>query len=278
MKEDFIGNRQLKPAYNVQISTQNQYIVNYSIHQNAADVTTLKSHLERYKHLYGVYPKSVVADAGYGSYENYKYLEEKGIKNFVKYQAFYRRHKRSRKSDIKSVYNLYYNEQFDYFVCPMGQPMVRVGTSKRRTATGFEYELAKYEALNCSGCPLRSVCYKGKGNRQIRVSHQLLRYHRQADANLTSEEGIMHRKRRGIEPESVFGQIKRNYGFRRFEMRGLQKVSLEFGLIATAHNLKKMLSYLTKPENKDKLERLKAALGLIFYLFLQIYVSKIKKV
>jgi len=41
------------------------------------------------------------------------------------------------------------------------------------------------------------------------------------------------------EPESVFGQIKNNQGFRRFLLRGLPKVSLEVGWLALAHNLLK---------------------------------------
>ena len=42
-----------------------------------------------------------------------------------------------------------------------------------------------------------------------------------------------------VEVESVFGQIKHNGYFRRFLLRGLQKVTTEFHLIAIAHNLKK---------------------------------------
>ena len=43
MKEDHMQNGQLKPGYNVQISTSNQFIVNYTIHPNPTDTTTLKN-------------------------------------------------------------------------------------------------------------------------------------------------------------------------------------------------------------------------------------------
>ncbi len=46
-------------------------------------------------------------------------------------------------------------------------------------------------------------------------------------------------KRRGIEVESVFGQIKENRRFRRFLLRGLDKVKTEWGLLSIAHNLLK---------------------------------------
>jgi hypothetical protein len=42
-----------------------------------------------------------------------------------------------------------------------------------------------------------------------------------------------------IEPESVFGQMKNNRGFRRFLLRGLQKVSIEVGWLSLAHNMLK---------------------------------------
>ncbi len=38
MKDDHLNNGQLKPAYNLQLSTNNQYVTNYSIHQNRPDV------------------------------------------------------------------------------------------------------------------------------------------------------------------------------------------------------------------------------------------------
>ena len=46
MKEDHTLNGQLKPAYNTHISTENQIIVHYTIHQNPTDTRTLKPHLE----------------------------------------------------------------------------------------------------------------------------------------------------------------------------------------------------------------------------------------
>ncbi|MCK5337323.1 MAG: transposase, partial [Bacteroidales bacterium] len=49
MKEDHMLNGQLKPAYNWQISTQNQYILGYTLHQTSTDTATLPPHLESLK-------------------------------------------------------------------------------------------------------------------------------------------------------------------------------------------------------------------------------------
>ena len=67
MKEDHMQNGQLKPAYNVQISTSNQYIVNYTIHPNPTDTTTLSKHLAQHEASFGKAPLVLTADAGYGS-------------------------------------------------------------------------------------------------------------------------------------------------------------------------------------------------------------------
>lgn len=88
MKEDHMLNGQLKAAYNVQISTSNQYIVNYTIHPNPTDTTTLSVHLAQHEASFGKSPSILTADAGYGSEENYTLMQEKDITAFVKYNMF----------------------------------------------------------------------------------------------------------------------------------------------------------------------------------------------
>ncbi|SFW69952.1 Transposase DDE domain-containing protein, partial [Sinomicrobium oceani] len=84
------------------------------------------------------------------------------------------------------------------------------------------------------------LCHKTKGNRTIQRNHELIRLKAKAKALLLSEQGIAHRKRRCWEVEAVFGNIKQNMGFKRFMLRGLDKVETEIGLVAMAHNLKKV--------------------------------------
>ena len=43
--------------------------------------------------------------------------------------------------------------------------------------------------------------------------------------------------------EPVFGQIKQGRGFRQFLLRGLEKVSGEWSLICTGHNLLKLFRF-----------------------------------
>lgn len=76
-KDDHMKNGQLKPCYNVQFSTSNQVLVNYTLGQPTADTSLyIIAHLEDYASSYGFMPSTVLADAGYGSEENYTFLAE----------------------------------------------------------------------------------------------------------------------------------------------------------------------------------------------------------
>jgi transposase len=237
MKEDHMRNGQLKPAYNVQASTEDQYIVNYTLCQTTTDTTTLKGHIEEHIRSYGQGPESVTADAGYGSEENYGYLEEKGITPYVKYSYFDREQKEKTPNPFQAD-NLGYNADTDTYTCPIGQPMRYIGDRKRRTAGGYLQTHRLYQAINCEGCPMRGPCHKAEGNRIIQRSPNLVRYKQKVKELLTSEQGLKKRKQRW-QVEAVFGNIKQNKGFRRFSVRGIEKVSTEMGLIALAHNLQK---------------------------------------
>jgi transposase len=240
MKEDHMKNGQLKPAYNVQISTQDQFIANYSIHQNSTDTNTLKPHLESFKEQYGFFPKELTADAGYGSEENYEYLEKNEVEAYVKYNYFDKeqREKEKAKPDFH-VDNLYYNKEENCYYCPMGQKMRFIGNYIEKTDAGYERTLSKYQAQNCQGCPIRGVCHKSQYNRTIETSHRLNELKNLARERLLSEKGLKHRSKRPVDVEPVFGILKQNKGFRQFMLRGIDKVSIEFGLLAIAHNIKK---------------------------------------
>ena len=82
---------------------------------------------------------------------------------------------------------------------------------------------------------------KSSVNRQIKVNHRLKSYMRRARELLNSEKGSYHRSRRGVDVESVFGNIKHNKGFRRFSLRGEEKALVEIGLVLLSHNIQKYI-------------------------------------
>ncbi len=243
MKEDHMKNGQLKPAYNVQISTNNQYIASYSVHQNTTDTSTLIPHLKSHIKQFGLQPANITADAGYGSEQNYQWLENRRITGYVKHNYFDRDQNTTlRNKRPYTVDKLEYDEEKDLYYCPSGKPMKHKNTFTRAGKNGFKQTISRYQAKNCNGCPLRDECHQQKGNRVIEVNHNGNRLKSKAEKRLKSRRGIEKRKKRCFDTEPVFGNIKHNHGFKRFMLKGLEKVSIETGLLALAHNLRKKVA------------------------------------
>ncbi|GHT94750.1 hypothetical protein FACS1894141_2010 [Spirochaetia bacterium] len=141
-----MGNGQLKPGYNVQIGTENGFVTGYDIFPNPTDTRTLKPHLKRQKKRFGMSPKAVIADAGYGSEENYQYLENKKSTAVIKYAMFQKKQTRKWKADIWKVDNWQYDAEGKYYVCPNGKRLTFRETRKRRTDAGYPITIEKYEA------------------------------------------------------------------------------------------------------------------------------------
>ena len=240
MKEDAMLNGQLKPGYNIQIATENQFITNYAVSQRPSDTLTLIPFMESFEKRYGKQSGIVVADAGYGSEQNYEYLFTKGIIPYVKYNMFHKEQKKRNKANAFLSQNLFYNPEGNYYVCPIGQTLHFIQQEKQVSDAGYVSQVSVYRATRCKGCPLRGRCHKAKGEREIKVNHALNAYKEKIRTLLNSEEGIYHRGKRPVEPEAVFGDIKECGKFRRLRLKGITGAGIEFGLKAMAHNLKKM--------------------------------------
>jgi len=240
MKEDHMKNGQLKPAYNVQISTNNQYIASYSVHQNTTDTNTLIDHLSQHISNFKQKPNNVTADAGYGSEENYQWLEKKRITAYVKYNQFDRMQNETiRNKTPFSLDKLIYEEDNNQYLCPIGEPMKHIGWTIDETKSGYPRVIDKYKPSNCEGCFLSGTCHGQKGDRIIEVSLNNQRLKENAEKRLKRKRGIQKRKQRCFDTEPVFANIKYNHNFKRFMLRGKEKVAVETGLLALAHNLRK---------------------------------------
>ena len=240
MKEDHMKNGQLKPGYNVQISTNNQYIASYSVHQHTTDSNTLIDHLRQHIKSFKQKPNNITADAGYGNEQNYQWLEGKSITAYIKYSQFDRMQNETiRNKNPFTVDQLYYDGQNNQYLCPIGEPMKHTGWTIEETKGGYPQIIDKYQAKNCKGCFLDGTCNQQPGNRIIKASLNYHRLKQKADKRLKTKRGIQKRKQRCFDTEPVFANIKHNHHFKRFMLRGIEKVTVETGLLALAHNLRK---------------------------------------
>ena len=106
-----------------------------------------------------------------------------------------------------------------------------------------------YQCKDCDGCPLRSECTKAKQGRTVQRNEKWLSQKVQVNELFEDAEYKAIAKRRSIECETVFGQIKGNQKFRRFLLRG-KKVGTEWGLLLIGYNIKTMI--WTENEKKKK--------------------------
>jgi transposase len=240
MKGEGRGKVWPKPGYNIQIGTEGQFVVGFSVHQRPGDFYCLIPHLERVKGWLGRLPENVIADGGYGSEENYNYLAKAEVEPYVKYQTFHKEQTKKYKNNPFLVWNLEYDQEKDEFICPAGKRLIYLETSQQETENGYVIERRHYECEGCRGCPLKAQCTRATGNRRIQISFRLEEFKKKARDNLHSEKGEELRSKRGVDVESVFGRLKWNWGYRRFLLRGMEKVKVEWGLLSIAHNLTKL--------------------------------------
>lgn len=233
-------NGELLPAYNVIIGTENQIILNYTIHRNPGEPQHLIPHLKKLQQQQQQLPQNVTADSVYGSQENYTFLEQNTIGNYLKYLTFHEEIKPTKPKRKFTRADFRYDAEHDQFICPAQKPLRYTSTSSHTSPNGYPLTFRHYEAEDCQGCPLKEQCTRGQYHRSLKVNAIFDYYKAQARDNLLSEKGKQLRRQRSIDVETVFGNLKRNFGFRRFNLRGIQKVNVEFGLLSLAHNFKKL--------------------------------------
>ena len=231
----------LKPNYNIQISTENQFVTNYSVSQNASDSASFIDHIKKIENRGEKFiPATYTGDSGYGCEENYEELETMGIESYFKYNTFHHEETSAHRDNIFHKDNMVYDPEDDCFICPSGKKITFKEEKDVKTANDYLTKIRQYECESCEECPFRSQCTKSSTNRTISVNRKLEAYKSKMRANLNSELGLYLRQRRGIEVETFFGDLKYNQEFRRFLLRGLMKVNIELGWLAISHNIRKV--------------------------------------
>ena len=194
MKEDAMGNGQLKAGYNIQHGVDSEYITWLTVGPQPTDTTTLipffkdlEEYVDDFKY------KRVTADAGYESEENYAYLEKEKKEAFIKPANYEIGKKRSYQNDIGRAENMKYDPREDTYTCHNG---------KRLKVSKIKKEKNKDRIKN------------------LYVSRKFNQYREEDLERITSAEGILLRVNRSIQSEGSFGDLKEDTGFRRFRYRG----------------------------------------------------------
>lgn len=241
-------------GYNCQavVDTQSQIILEANVSNESNDWHQLKDNLEEVKRTYSQKPAILLADAGYCSGENLRYLKEETIEGVIPDKSIKNvkaeigpavSGKRFNKDDFK------YNKKTDCYVCPEGRALRRQGDFPAVVVrkSGERVQYFQYQCFSCQSCRVNKECCHNKRGRCItRYFDEDLR--EEMAAKIRSKAGYELYKQRFKTAEPVFGNLKQNIGFRGFSLRGLIKTRGEFFIIATVHNLIKIKN-LTKGLN-----------------------------
>lgn len=238
IKKDYMGNDQLLPAYNIQIGVADEYIVVADVYQHRSDMDCFVPIIEKFKELYGHYPKYPVADAGYGSYNNYLYCQDHGMEKYMKFPMYKKEttDKKYRDDPFRAVN--FQTDQDGNLICPNKR---KFKFAYRAPVKGNQYGRQEeiYRCEDCSNCPYADKCKKTDKERTIRLNQELTSMHKEVLDNLESIHGALLRMNRSIQAEGSFGVMKYDRWYKRIVRKGLKWVKLELLLVSLGHNLYK---------------------------------------
>ena len=236
------GNGEYLQGFNAQIITSRQIICAADLVQSENDQSQLQPMITALeKELPENHEYTILGDAGYNKGGNLRWIDDK--KNIDAYISMNDR-KEDAKPDLEKAVGrraFEYDEDQDHFICPTGKFL-----DFQRTGTSNETEYAVYRAdrNDCQRCDARHACLTTsadkKGGAKIIEDDGTLVFRNAMKEKMSLEKSKRIYAERAIEPEPVWGQIKKNLGIRRFRMRSFASMKGEFLLIAIASNLSKL--------------------------------------
>jgi transposase len=239
IKTDYMGNDQLLPAYNMQVAVCDEYIATIDVKQYASDMDCFIPLMEKFNKQYGTYPKYPIADAGYGSYNNYLYCEQHKMEKFMKFTMFEKETKSQKYRDNPYRATNFSKDKNGTLICPKGR---KFKFKCERPVKGNNYGRTEeiYECESCENCEHKQECCpRAKNNRTIQLNRELTAIHQEVLENLCSIQGALLCMNRSIQAEGTFGIIKSDKNYKRLRRKGLENVILEFALISCGFNLYK---------------------------------------
>ena len=267
MKEDAMGNGQLKPAFNLQHGVDSEYITWLTIGPQPTDTTTLIPFLkDAEQHLKFKY-KNITADAGYESEENYLFLEANNQIAFIKPANYEISKTRKYKNDIGKIENMEYDKISDFYTCKNNRKLTVSHIRHNKTKTGYVSEKTIYTCENCNDCSYKSDCIKGNNcktplgerTKVLQVAKTFIKHRKEDLERIISDEGVLYRMNRSIQAEGSFGDIKQDMQFRRYLSKGTANVLAESTLLAIARNINKLHNKIQNGKTGTHLFPLKSA-------------------
>jgi transposase len=192
--------------------------------------------VDQHQHNTACRVQTVVGDTQYGTVENYRACQQRGIvshmADFSLAQA-----QRPQNQGIFGSEQFVYDPARDTYRCPAGQTLTRRKHKKQRQA--YEYACA---AAICQACALRGQCTRA----QETAARTIKRHYDQEAIDAAREQAHSRaakrdRRRRKWRMEGSFGDAATHHGFKRARWRRLWRQRIQDLLIATVQNLRTLL-------------------------------------
>ena len=242
LKDDYYAGlgSSMHTAYNIQEVVSHGMILDCYVSQDRADYHAMIPCLEKFREDYGKLPQRICADAGYGSEDNYAYLDANGVEAFVKYQEW-EGEVSGRRPPVYQV-----SEDGNSIICLNGKTGLPVEIPDRHPKSPHS---RFFEVKDCAGCPFMPYCHrymkeKVTPTKVFEVNAVWKKYKQKARDRLLSPEGIETRVNRSIQVEGAFGIMKQDMGYDRFRRISLAKVSAEYILTALGFDTRKLMRFL----------------------------------
>lgn len=242
-----------RPCYNAQIAVSDGVIVNADLFQRPADAKTFIPFMDRYHEYIGEYPLYPMADAGYGSFDNYMYCLTHKMELYMKYTMYAKKNETEFKKKKFNTHNWETTEE-GYKICP-AQHIFDQNIYNIYEENGVYLRIIQKMASkeSCEGCQFENECCKSKKHQKILNRDTVLEeMYATVDENLSTEFGKELKKQRSIQVEGAFGVIKQDMKFTRFTRRGLKNARMEFLIVCLGYNLKKYHKYRLKKEKETQ--------------------------
>lgn len=211
----------------------------------------------------------IVADSGYHTENNMKYLFTENIDGYVADKHFRKRDPRfitqDRYKDLPSYYgstrngckrlfrpsDFIFAGDLSHAICPAGKKLYRSGCrAKTKNYLSYRFKGAKRD---CLGCHLRRECLRYPEKTEIRQVAYFTGKDRMGKERFTEKMKrkidtavgrVLYGMRLAI-GEPPFAHIRSAMDLDRFSLRGRKKVNTQWNLFCMVHNLKKVHAYGT---------------------------------
>jgi transposase len=225
------------------VDEQHKVLVDYKV-TNQNDKKAMGTMLRRAKSILKTNQFTALYDKGYHTGSEFKIAHLIGINTLVAIPAIGR--KSQAPDPAYNVEHFKYDKETDSYKCPQGQHL-KCNASWYKTRN---YKFKQYKTKACKNCPVRALCTTSKANGKI-VQRSEYKEFISLNKQRVAQQPDIYKKRQAI-VEHPYGTIKRQWGFNHIiTKKGIHSASADFGLIAIAYNLKRILNIIKQKGIQD---------------------------